>query len=68
MQFGLEPNLETDTQNDYKPSNDNFGTQGKLPLSMPQWHIDYSELKLLKKQLIQEKHLDLPLCLPDTRK
>lgn len=33
----------------------------------PQWHIDFSELKLLKKQPVLEKQSDLPLS-PDSRK
>lgn len=28
---------------------------------IPLWHIDYVELKLLKKQSAQEEHYDLPL-------
>ena len=35
---------------------------------MPQWHIDYFELKLLKKQPLQERHTDPPFCLPESRK
>ena len=35
---------------------------------MPKWHMDYLELKLLKKQLMQEGHSDPPLCLPESRK
>ena len=38
------------------------------PKYMPQWHIDYFELKLLKKQLMQEGLLDLSLCISERRK
>ena len=44
-----------------------LGTQGRPPPKMPQWHIDYFEVKLLKKELIQEGHSDPPLCLPENR-
>lgn len=29
--------------------------------NMPPWHKDYSELKTLEKQEVQERHSDLPL-------
>ena len=31
------------------------GAQGRPPPNMPRWHIDYFELKLLEKQLAQER-------------
>ena len=34
---------------------------GHAAPNMPLWHIDYFELKLLKKQLVQEKHSEPPL-------
>ena len=37
------------------------GVQGKTAQNMPLWHIDYFELKLLKKQPVQEGHVDPPL-------
>ena len=38
------------------------GGQGRLPPNMPLWHsIDYFELKLLKKQPVQEGQSDPPL-------
>ena len=47
---------------------DYVGAQGRLPQNGPQWHIDYFELKLLKKWLMQEGHSDPPFCLPENRK
>ena len=37
--------------------------QDRLPGNISQWHIDYSELKVLDKQLLPEGHLDPPLSL-----
>ena len=34
-----------------------------MPQNMPQWHIDYFELKLLQKQPGQEGHFDPPVSL-----
>ena len=42
--------------------------QGKPPQNMPQCHINYFELNLLKKEPMQELHFDPPLCLPERRK
>ena len=36
--------------------------QGRLLQSMPQWHIDYFELKSSKKWLMWGGHFDPPLC------
>ena len=36
---------------------------GQAILNTPLWHTDYFELKLLKKQLMQEGHSDPPLSL-----
>ena len=44
------------------------GAQGRPPQNMPQWHIDYFELKLLKKRSMQEGHSDPPFCFPESRK
>lgn len=38
------------------------------PQHILQWHIDYFDFKLLKKQLIEEGHSDPLLCLPESRK
>ena len=35
--------------------------QVRPPQNRPFWHINYLELKLLKKQPVQEGHSDLPL-------
>ena len=35
--------------------------------NVPKWHIDYLELKLLKKQPVQEEHSTSPLS-PEIRK
>lgn len=35
---------------------------------MPKWHIDYFELKWLKKQPVQQGHSDPPFCLTESRK
>ena len=43
------------------------GAQGSLPQKMPLQHVDYFELKLLKKQSVQKGHPDLPLS-PESRK
>ena len=37
-----------------------LGPRAGFPQNMPQWHIDYFELKLLKKQLMQEGHFEAP--------
>ena len=42
--------------------------QGRLPSSKSQGHIDYFELKLLKKQPMQEKHSEPPFHLLESRK
>ena len=34
-----------------------FGAQGRPPQSVPQCHIDYFELKLLRKKPMQEGHI-----------
>ena len=40
------------------------GAHGRLFQNAPRWHIDYSELKLLEKQLVQEGALTLSsVCL-----
>lgn len=39
------------------------GAQGGLPQDIAQWHIDYFELKLLKKLLVQEENPDLSIPL-----
>ena len=44
------------------------GAQGRPPQSTPQRHIDDFELKLLKKQPMQEGYSDPPFCLPKSRK
>ena len=31
------------------------GAQSSLPQDMPQWHLDYFELRLLEKQLVEKK-------------
>lgn len=46
--------------------NNATGAQGRLPPDMPQYHIGYFELNLLKKQAGQE-HSGLPLS-PEVRK
>ena len=38
---------------------------GRPPQNVPPWHVDYFELKLLKKQPMQEGHSDAPLCPPE---
>lgn len=43
------------------------GEQNLPPPNLPLWRIDYFELKLLKKQMVQGGHSDL-LCSPDSRK
>lgn len=43
------------------PSTGLVETQGKPPLNVPQWHIDYSDLNLLDKQLVPDGHHDPPL-------
>lgn len=42
--------------------------QGRLPSSKSQGHVDYFELKLLKKQPMQEKHSEPPFHLLESRK
>ena len=44
------------------------GVYGWPPRTMPRWHIDSSELKLPKKQPVQEGHPDFPFCLSGSRK
>lgn len=44
-----------------------YGVQGRQPQNSPLWHIDYIELKLHKKLLIQEEYLTL-LCPLESRK
>ena len=41
---------------------------GRPPQDVSQWHIDYFELKLLKKWPVQEGHSEPPFCLPENRK
>ena len=31
------------------------GAQSSLPQATPQWHLDYFELRLLEKQLVEKK-------------
>ena len=40
----------------------------ELLQNIPRWHIDYSELKLLKKEPIEEGDADSPLYLLERRK
>ena len=47
---------------------DDVGPQCRTPQNMPQWHIDYFVLKLLKKSPIHEGHSDPPLHFPESRK
>ena len=44
------------------------GAQGRPPPNVPEWHVEYFELKLLKKWAMREGHSDLPFCLPESRK
>ena len=44
-----------------KPDKDVCWGQDRLPQNVPQWRIDYSELKLLKKQ---KGTSDPPVCFP----
>ena len=32
------------------------GAQSSLPQATPQWHLDYFELRLLEKQLVEKKN------------
>lgn len=41
---------------------------GRSPQNMLFWHVDYSELKLLKKEPIEEGDTDSPLYLLERRK
>ena len=43
------------------------GAQGRLPQNMLLWHLDYFELKLLKKQPVQKGDPDTPLS-PESKK
>ena len=43
----------------YKIPEDNNGEQNMRSQNMPFWHIDYFNLKLPEKQLVQEGHSDL---------
>ena len=45
-----------------------IGALGRPPQNVPQWHIDYFELKLLKKQPMQGGCSHSPFCLPESRK
>lgn len=44
------------------------GAQCRLPQNMPQWHIDYLVVRLLKKRPLQEWYSDPLFCLPESRK
>lgn len=44
--------------------NTGLGTQSWTPQNASQWHIDYLELKLLKKDPLQERHTDPPFLSP----
>lgn len=39
---------------------------GGVAPKMSLWHIDYSEVKLLEKQPMRERHSDPPLCPPQS--
>lgn len=43
-----------------------YGVQGRLSPNIPLWHIDYFELKVLKKQF--KKDTLTLLCHPESRK
>lgn len=45
-----------------------MGVQGRHPPNVPQWYINYIELKLLKEQLMQEGHSGFLFYLPESRK
>ena len=48
----------------FKPRSFAFeGDQNVPPQNMPFWHINNFEIKLLKKQPVQEGHFDCPLSL-----
>ena len=43
------------------------GAQSSLPQATPQWHLDYFELRLLEKQLVEKKMILIKLlfCILD---
>lgn len=44
------------------------GDQGGPPQNVPQWHMDYFELKVLKKQSMPEEQTDPQFCVPESRR
>lgn len=47
-----------------KVTHNSIGAQGRLTKNTPQQHINYFQLKLLEKELMQEEHSGLPVSLP----
>lgn len=45
-----------------------LGPRAGFLQNLPQWRVDYFDLKLLKKQPMQEGHSDPPLCFSESRK
>ena len=68
LQLQSRPNEDPGSQGPAGPGRGHLRAQSRLPPSKSQGHIDYFELKLLKKQPMQERHSEPPFHLLESRK